>query len=350
MPVNAGPEYAAAERKYEEAKTIAEKIKALECMLRVAPNHKSSENLRAGLKTKISKLKQQVEKEKSSKKSGYSFTIKREGAAQVAICGVANSGKSYLLSKLTNARPLIAGYEFTTTMPEVGILDYHGIKIQMIEMPAITSDFIYKDNGPMFFSMIRNANIVLFVARNEKEIRFLNNEFEKANIKLNKNRPNVTIKKEAAGGINASGITRIPYEKIVEICRDYSIYNGIIEFHEDVSLEDFENLLNPSTVFMSLLTIKNNMKAFDVEGIKEAIWKKLNLIKVYTKAPGKEKDYPPIAMKKNSTIKDLALFVHKDFLKNFRFARVWGSSKFPGQSLGLDYVLKDNDVIEIHMK
>src|SRR3989344_5552970 len=148
MPVNAGPEYGAAERKYEEAKTIAEKIKALEGMLRVAPNHKSSENLRAGLKTKIAKLKQQVEREKKAKKSGFNIAVKRDGAAQIVICGLTNSGKSYLLSKLTNAKPLIAGYGFTTKMPEMGILDYFGVKLQVIEMPAITKDFVYKENGP----------------------------------------------------------------------------------------------------------------------------------------------------------------------------------------------------------
>lgn len=350
MPVNAGPEYGAAERKYEEAKTIAEKIKALEGMLKVAPSHKGAEVLRAGIKTKISKLKQQAEKEKSAKKSGYNFAIKREGAAQVVICGMTNSGKSYLLSKLTNAKPIIAEYEFTTIMPEIGILDYHGIKIQMIEIPAITSEFIYKENGPMFFSMIRNSSLIVFLAKSKYELDFLKSEFEKANIRLNKNRPNVVIIKEAAGGINITGNTKIPFNSIVNMCKNYSVYNATIEFHEDISASDFYDLLDPSTVFMPMLAIKNDFGEFDLTKIKEKIWGKLNLIKVYTKAPGKEKDYPPIAMKKNSTIKDLALFIHKDFVKNFRFARVWGSSKFPGQILGLDYVLNDNDVIELHLK
>jgi len=351
MPVNAGPEYAAAERKYEDAKTIPEKIKALEGMLRVAPNHKSSEVLRAGIKSKISKLKQQLEKQKTSKKTGHSFAIKREGAAQVVICGITNSGKSYLLSRLTNAKPTIADYEFTTKLPEIGILDYYGIKIQAIEIPAITQDFNYKENGPMLFAIIRNANLVVFLAKNDDELEFLRDEFNKAKIRLNKKRPNVAVKKEAAGGINVIGKTKIPHGRIVEMCRDHSIYNGIIEFHEDVSTEDFEDLLDTSTMFMPLLVIRNNFNEFDIERIKEQIWNKLHLIKVYTKTPGKEKDYPPIALKQNSTIKDLAVFIHKDFLHKFRFARVWGqSAKFAGQSLGMDHALKDNDVVELHLK
>lgn len=350
MPINAGPEYGAAERKYHEAKTVAEKIKALEGMLKVAPSHKASEVLRAEIKTKISKLRQQLEKEKSSKKSGYQFAIKREGAAQVAICGVANSGKSYLLSKLTNAKPEIASYEFTTKMPEFGILDYHGIKIQAIEIPAVVKNFIYKENGPMFLSVARNSNLILLLVRTDSELEFLNDEFDKAKIKLNKRRPNVTVKKQAAGGINVIGRTKIPFGEIVERCRDFSIYNATVEFHEDVSAEDFADMLDSSTVFMPMITVRNKYADFNVDEIKEMIWANLGMIKVYTKAPGKEKDYPPVALKKNSTIRDLARFIHKDFLKNFRFARVWGSSKFNGQAVGLDYVLRDDDIVELHMK
>jgi len=351
MPINAGPEYGAAERKYHEAKTPEEKLKALENLLRHAPSHKGSEVLRADIKLKISKLKLLMAKQKKiAKKSSHSFTIKKEGVAQVVICGLTNSGKSYLLSKLTNAKVAIADYEFTTKMPELGILDYLGIKLQLIEIPAITKDFMYKDKGPMFFSIIRNSSLVVFLIKQASEINFLKEEFEKANIRLDKKSPNVIIKKQASGGINVIGNTNIPYAAIVEKCKNYSIYNAIIEFHENISLADFDSLLNPSTVFLPLLIIKNDFKNFNLEDIKNNIWNKLGLIKVYTKTPGKEKDHPPIAMKQNSTIKDLAVFIHKDFLKNFRFARIWGSSRFPGQVLGLDYVLKDNDVAEIHLK
>lgn len=350
MPINAGPEYGAAERKYNEAKTIPEKIKALEGMLRVAPSHKGAEVLRAGIKSKISKLKHQLEKERTSKKSGHQYMIKRDGAAQVVICGLTNSGKSYLLSKLTNAKPAIASYEFTTKMPEVGVLDYYGVKIQVIEIPAITENFIDKENGAMFFSIIRNADLVVFVVRRDRDSDFLKSEFEKANIRLGKKKPNVVVKKQASGGINVVGNIKIPYSVIVEKCMNYSIYNAIIEFYDDVSLEDFVNVLSPATVFMPHIVVGNNLSEFDLDNIKGMIWKKLGLIRVYTKMPGKERDYPPVAMRIGSTIKDLAMFIHKDFLKNFRFARVWGSSKFPGQALGLDYMLKDNDVVELHMK
>ncbi|KHO53443.1 MAG: hypothetical protein QT09_C0013G0020, partial [archaeon GW2011_AR18] len=133
MPINAGYEYGEAQKKLAEAKTPEEKIKALENLLSVSPSHKGAEKLRQELKTKISKLKSKQEKEKSAKRGGRSIAIKKEGAAQVTLVGLTNSGKSTIIQKFTNAKPQIAEYEFTTKTAEVAIMDYHGVKIQLVE-------------------------------------------------------------------------------------------------------------------------------------------------------------------------------------------------------------------------
>ena len=55
--------------------------------------------------------------------------------------------------------------------------------------------------------------------------------------------------------------------------------------------------------------------------------------------------------KVNATIKDMAENVHKDFINKFKYARVWGdSAKHDGASVGIDHKLRDNDVVEIHLK
>src|SRR3990167_8174989 len=139
MPINAGPEYFKAEAKYNAAKTIPEKIAGLEEMLRVGPNHKSTENLRAEIKTKIAKLRAQLEKERITAKGkgkGANLTIKREGAAQVILVSLTNAGKSAVLSAITNAKPT------------VGIMDYKGVQMQVIEIPAIYENCAYKGEGP----------------------------------------------------------------------------------------------------------------------------------------------------------------------------------------------------------
>lgn len=281
MATNAGIEYGLAEQKYRAAKTTEEKIKCLEEMLRTAPHHKASENLLNQIKQKLSKLR--FEKEKRTKKAGgKSLNIKREGAARVVIIGTTNSGKSTLLTKITNAKPLIAEYEFTTKDPEVGIMDYKGIKIQLIEIPAIIEHFYETRKGPEYINLIKDSDLIVLTYKNNTEKNFLIKELWENNIEL-----------------------------------------PIIYYENQ-----------------------------DAEEIKDLIWKNLRLVYVYTKMPGKEPDFPPVALSNGSIVEDLAMKVHKDFLKNFQFARIWGkSSRFSkGQQVGLKHVLEDGDIVEFHTK
>ena len=251
-------------------------------MLQAAPSHKGAENLRNDIKQRIAKYKRILEKEKQSKKGSSGFSIKKEGAAQVVVLGIPNVGKSTLLSKITNAKPLIANYEFTTTKPEICTLDYKGIILQLVEIPAITKNYLEKENGPAFLGIVRSSELVVILYKNKKDLILVKNELKNAEIT----------------------------NKIVTISK----YESINE------------------------TVKK-------------IWKNLGLIYVYTKSPGKEKDYPPVALKKRSTVKDLTLKVHKDFFKNFDYARIWGPScKHPGMRVGLKHILKERDIIELHIK
>tara|TARA_Y100000310_G_scaffold302635_1_gene340188 strand:+ start:29730 stop:30563 length:834 start_codon:yes stop_codon:yes gene_type:complete len=277
MPINAKPEYFRSLKKYHEAKGIHEKLKALYEMLRTAPKHKSSENLLADITSKIAKYKKIIERQTSQKKGTSKYSIKKEGAATICILGTTNSGKSTLLKKLTNADPKIESYPFTTKEPEIGTMDYKGIKLQIIEFPAITKNFRETKYGLAFLSTIRSSDLIILMFNNQKEEKLLEDE----------------------------------------------LYD----------------------VDISRLIIKVE------KNIKDKIWNKLNLIKVYTKQPRKEKEFPPISLKKDSTVKNLAQKVHKDFIKKFKFARIWGKSvKFDSQQVGLDHHLKDNDIVELHMK
>jgi len=88
----------------------------------------------------------------------------------------------------------------------------------------------------------------------------------------------------------------------------------------------------------------------NLEELKELMWKNLDLIRVYTKEPGKPKVVPAIALRKGASVKEVARQIHKDFLKNFNFARIFNSTKFSGKTVGLDYRVDDEDVVEIHIK
>ncbi|MBS3107657.1 50S ribosome-binding GTPase [Candidatus Woesearchaeota archaeon] len=371
MPINAGLEYQKAELKYGEAKTIPEKIKALEEMLKVAPSHKGAEVLRAEIKSKLSKLKEMLEKEKQQKTKGAQISIKKEGAAQVMIVGMTNSGKSLLLSKLTNAKPDVQEYEFTTKDPEIGIMNHDGVLIQLVEMPAIYEDFAYKGRGPLLFSIMRNADLILVVLDTshnpEKQKEIIFNEFDKAQIRLGKDRPRIKIKKGFEGGVSYVGeeLIKADMEDVKKLVFEKHLSNAIIEISEPMTLEELEDALNQSTAYLRCLIVGNKsdlssnkgdilVSAKDGTGLnelKKKIYEQLDIIKVFTKTPGKKKDHPPIALPKGATIRFLSQIIHKDFYKKFKFARVWGKSvKFDSASVGLGHKLADDDVVEFHLK
>ncbi len=276
MPTNVTAEYSAAEMEYTRASTTEEKLRALKKMLSTAPTHKGAEKLRQEIKTKISKLKEKQKKEAEQKKGRGGITVPKEGAAQIVLVGTPNSGKSTLLNKLTGAGAEVADYPYTTAKPEIGMMDYKGIKLQMVEIPAIVDNFSETENGKAYLGIINQADLVVLLFKNTEEYEVLRKELD---------------------DINAKQI----------------IYN------------------------------ENN-------DIKKDIWRSLDTIKVYTKEPGKEPSYPPFAIEKGSTIEDMAEHVHKDFIKKFRFARVWGkSATHDGQRVGIDHKLKNDDIVELHM-
>lgn len=274
---NQGPGYFSAEKKYLQAQTLEDKVRWLQEMIQNFKKHKGSEKMLAELKIRLKKLKKLIEKRQTSKKTARSLSIKKEGAAQVVLVGTTNTGKSTLLKKLTNAKIAISAYPFTTKKPVYGIMDYKGIKIQVVEIPSITKNFYETELGPTLLSIIRYADLMVLFFNKPEEKKLLDKELYDVNI------------------------NKIIYD--------------------------------------------------DSDDFKEKIWKALGLIMVYTKQPGKKPDYPPLALEKNDTVKDLATNVHKDFIKKFKYARIFGpSAKFKGQQVGLTHKLKDGDVIELHIK
>jgi ribosome-interacting GTPase 1 len=369
MPINARPEYYSAQRKYLEAETPMEKLKALEEMIRTAPAHKGAEVLRAELKQRLSKLRANIERQNQQKGKGANITVKKEGSAQVALVSLTNAGKSLLLSKLTNAKPEVSEHEYTTKKIELGIMDCGGVRIQLIEIPSLHRDSAYKGLGPTHFSIIRNTDLIVIVLDLTKDTdeqrRTIEEEFEKAQIMLNREEPPIIIKRVASGGITFTGkeYLQADINDAMNLLREKGVHNAEIEIYDNATIEEFEEALNESITYKmavyaynkaDLAKHKEGVSAKTGEGLdrlKEQIWQKLGLIKIFTKTPGKKKDWPPVALDSGSTIRDLAEFVHKDFIKKFKFARIWGkSARFPGQTQGLNHELMDDDVVELHLK
>jgi len=273
MAANLTPEYYGAEEEYRESKTKEEKIRALAKMLSVIPKHKASQTVIGEIRRKISLLKKDMALESKKKKSFAKKGFKKEGAAQVCLVGPANAGKSFILNKLCRTHIKSTELPFETTDPEVGMLDYDGVQIQLVEIPSVYPGFHEKRGDLM--GILFTCDVICFVANNSEEIEFTKRE------------------------VNS-------YRKIV-------------------------------------ITTSSS----ELESLGERIWKALNMIKVYTKEPGKPPEKKPVALKAGSIIRDLGKEIHKDFVDRFRYAKVLRpKDKIKEIRAGLNFMLKDNDIVE----
>ncbi|RLF80534.1 GTP-binding protein, partial [Thermococci archaeon] len=192
MPTNVTAEYLAAEEEYRQAKTIPEKIRALEKMYATVPKHKGTEKLRLQIKRKLAELRKELEKQQSQRKGGgYSFSVKKEGAAQIVLAGLPNVGKSSLLNVLADIDVDVADYPFTTVEPIPGMMKHKDVQIQLVEVPGlIEGAALGKGMGTQLLSVIRNADAIAIVVDLSqdpvKQMEIILKEFERAGIKINK--------------------------------------------------------------------------------------------------------------------------------------------------------------------
>lgn len=353
MPINANYEYYAAEKKYHAAKTPTEKLQALSEMQSTAPKHKGAENLRKEISRKIAAVKAGIEKHKIAKKgSGKNVNVKKEGAGQVAIVGMPNSGKSTFLNKLTGVKVEIASYPFTTRKPEVGMMGYKGAWVQLVEVPAIVEGSSQgKSDGTQILSIIRNSDAVVLLYRTEEKKELVLKELEAANIKLNKQKPKIIISHSEFKGITVSGAKNIkfPRQDLEKFLKSMGYHNASVIIHEPVTnLIKFIEVLEGSIVYKKAILLKFD-EWQDNEEFRGEIFSLLEKILIYTKKPGQEADYTdPLVLKEGATVADVAERLHKDFAQGLRYVRVWGSAKFGGQRISRKYKLKSEDLIEIY--
>lgn len=373
MPINADYEFINAQKKYDEAKTTEEKVAALELMRSTCPGHKGAEKLRIDISKRLTKMKEKLEQEKQRKGGSKTMTVKKDGACQVVLVGLPNSGKSTLLKAITNANPIIAPYEFTTIEPEVGIMDYKGAQIQIVEIPALIEGSISgKARGREKIGVIRNADFIIFTLIGsfqeiKKHLDLLTKELESSGIKLNKQKPAIFFKKTGTKGVDVIGkqYLKADLEKVAALLQSYGMSNVILELQENADLKKIEEAIDSSIAYKKAVAFwiygneSFNYKELkvvpinpnDSDKIKETIYKDLDLIIVYTRKPGeKDEDSIPVVLQKGSNVEKLCEMLHKDFLDKFNYARVWGSAKFPGQVVSKNFKLKEKDIIEITLK
>jgi hypothetical protein len=354
MPANVTFDFARARQKYEEANSPQGKLEALIEMQRYAPKHKGGENLRAEISKKISNTRRDIEKQKlreAKRGSAPSLSVKKEGAGQIVLVGMPNSGKSWLLNKLTGADAEIAPYAFTTKKPEVGMMNYKGARVQVVEVPAIVEGSSKgKAAGTQILSIIRNADAIVVLARNRDEEGIVKRELEAANIRLGETKPDIKIEESKFKGITISGkkFLKVPEAEIINFLKSQGIYNAGIILNDPTDIGTIVRALDGGIAYKKSITV-NAFGRIDFEKLRERLFGLLGKVLIYTKKPGSKPDYNgPLVLKKGSTIEDVARHLHKEFAQNLKYAKLWGSSKFPGQMVPRGYQLQNEDVVEIY--
>jgi small GTP-binding protein len=330
MAANLTPQYLEAEAEYKKAQTAEERLTCLKKMYALLPKHKASEKLQADLKTKISEAREEAERErKSPKKVGVSYKIPKQGAGQYVLVGAPNTGKSRLLSRLTRATPEVAAYPFTTREPHAGMMDWEDARVQLIDLPPITADYM----EGYVSSMVRSADAaLLMVDLGDDDGPFA---AEAVLDRLAQTKTVLTGQPPAAPEDPA-----IEYVKTLLVANKFDLPGAAdrLEVVQDLFGERFP------------IHVISAEHGAGLEELRTAVYRFLNVIRVYTKQPGKPPDLTsPFTCPVGSTLVEMAALVHRDFADNLKSARIWGTGVFDGQSVKRDHVLHDKDVVELHI-
>jgi ribosome-interacting GTPase 1 len=329
MAVNLTPQYMEAEEEYKKARTPEEKQEALKKMWALVPKHKASEKLQAQLKTRMSEVREAVEAKKHAKKPGVSYKIPKQGAGQYVLLGAPNAGKSRLLTRLTRATPEVAPYPFTTREPHVGMMEWEDVKVQLVDLPPITADFM----EGYLSSLVRSADAaLLFVDLADDDGPFA------AEAVLDRLKEVKTI---------LAGEKDYAEEDFsIEHVRTMVLANKSDAPGAADRLEIVRELFAPR---FPIHVISAETGA-GLEEVRRAIYDFLGMIRVYTKQPGKPPDMTsPFTCPIGSTVLEMAALVHRDFAEGLKSARIWGTGVFDGQTVKRDHVLHDRDVVELHL-
>jgi uncharacterized protein len=330
MAANLTPQYLEAEQEFKKARTASERLECLKRMYSLLPKHKASEKLQAELKTKISETRKEMEREsKAPKKSAPSYKIPRQGAGQYIILGAPNAGKSRLLTRLTRATPEVAPYPFTTREPHAGMMDWEDVRVQLIDTPPVTADFL----EPYLSSMVRSANAVLLLA----DLGDDDGPFAVEAI-LDRLAQTKTIL--------AAANNQVPEDPGIEQVKTMLVGNKLDAPGAADRLELVRELYGARFPVHAVSAEHGT----GLEELRDALYRFLNVIRVYTKQPGKPPDLTsPYTCPAGSTLHEMAALVHRDFVEGLKSARIWGMGVHDGQTVKRDHVLHDKDVVELHL-
>ncbi|MEK6979319.1 MAG: GTP-binding protein [Candidatus Micrarchaeota archaeon] len=358
---------------------IQEKIREIDEEMHRTQKNKATEFHLGVLKAKMAKLRHELISPSGTKSSGQTFDVKKSGDATVAIIGLPSVGKSTLLTRLTNAKSEVAAYDFTTLKCIPGMMEYRNARIQVLDLPGIIEGAKDgKGRGREVIAVARGADLILILldAAAPKQIGVIERELYGFGIRLNSVRPDIIIKKKEYGGITINSTvkrTNISDREVMAILNEYKLHNADVVFRVNATVDELIDILEGNRNYVPAIVVVNkidtiplSMKSqfppnyilisaesgLGIEQIREAIYRGLRLIRIYTRRRGEKADLEePLMMRTGSTVAEVCAHLHRDLKKNFRYALITGKSvKHAKQRVGLSHIVVEGDVIYIVKK
>ncbi len=342
MPTNVTPEYKKAEEAFRAAREPKDRLDCLKEMLRTIPKHKGTEHLQADIKSRIKQLTEELAgPKKGGQRSGPSYSVRPEGAAQIVMIGPANAGKSALHARLTASHSQVGAWPFTTQLPVPGMLPYEDAALQLVDLPPLAAEYAV----PWYTTPLQSADAALLVVdlaepACAEQLEFVLAWLAERKVYLSTRWP-VAVPGHTP---RSPGEGDDPFKidlptLLVANKRDLDPAPGEVE-----ALEELLDLSLPA-----IATSAETGEGLDEIG--PFLFRHLGIRRVYTKTPGKPPETDkPFTVREGDTVLDVARLVHKDIAESLRFARIWGREVFDGQQVGPEHVVADGDIVELHMR
>ncbi len=358
--------------------SLTDKIAEIEEEIANTKYNKATQHHVGKLKAKLAQLREEVVISSSGPK-GSGYGVRKAGDATVALVGLPSVGKSTLLNALTDADSETGSYAFTTLDVVPGVLKYRDASIQILDLPGLIEGAARgAGRGKEVLSVIRSADLIIHVIDAiEPAPHVILKELFDSGIRLNSRPPNGSVSKTGIGGIEViSTIAQdIEDDAIKTVVREYGMVNAQVVLREKITLDDLVDILADTRVYSSsfdvitkvdmvnkiqLKKVKNMCKnktiievaapiGKGIEKLKRQIYHSLEFISIFMKPQGEKADLEePMVVRKGTSIAEICQRLHRDFIRKFRYSQVWGpSAKFPGQTVGLNHKVKDQDIVSI---